>query len=400
MAALRPLLLALLLCPSLGTGSAAPAFRNQGTPPNISRSYDCSVREHAWAFAKATLPRRGSFRTAFDALQLEACGLTRPAEEDAYAPPRFPTPTDGALLFVDPHAAAAGADGSKSRPFASLEAALAQAAAGGGDGRRRTLLLRRGVYRPRATLRLTAAHSDLTIQNYEGEEVTVSGAVPVTARKDAWSLVDRDTNLWRLDVKGQQLSPSFGMRVGPRRAILAKFPNGDPETAAAFCDSGNIPYGPGRYVNGSGRSMQIPTYFPRQHRSANTTVEYWARPQDWPGVVWHDYPASGPKAPPMQGAGGYGKGRRPLVSGLLPSNSGLLCTGAWFHAQGGLCSGRQVDHGYWCSASAPRSGNGLLQPPYNPPGGFLFRSNDSLPQAGGYRNASGAVFHARGGTNP
>ena len=85
--------------------------------------------------------------------------------------------------------------------------------------------------------------------------------------------------------------------------------------------------------------------------------------------------------------------------------------------------------GYWCSASAPRSGNGLLQPPYNPPGGFLFRSNDSLPQvrfnsifeiqfqfnfnsilirlnrhicdqAGGYRNASGAVFHARGGTNP
>ena len=29
---------------------------------------------------------------------------------------------------------------------------------------------------------------------------------------------------------------------------------------------GNIPYGPGRYVNGSGRSMQIPTYFPRQHQ--------------------------------------------------------------------------------------------------------------------------------------
>ena len=152
--------------------------------------------------------------------------------------------------------------------------------------------------------------------------------------------------------------------------------------------------------------MQIPTYFPRQHRPANTTVEYWARPQDWPGVVWHDYPASGPKAPPMQGAGGYGKGRpdrRDTFGVWVASFQQWLassCTGAWFHAQGGLCSGRQVDHGYWCSASAPRSGNGLLQPPYNPPGGFLFRSNDSLPQAGGYRNASGAVFHARGGTNP
>ena len=87
--------------------------------------------------------------------------------------------------------------------------------------------------------------------------------------------------------------------------------------------------------------MQIPTYFPRQHRPANTTVEYWARPQDWPGVVWHDYPASGPKAPPMQGAGGYGKGRRPLVSGLLPSNS---------------CGGI-----FWRRCLVPRAGRAVLR---------------------------------------
>ena len=122
--------------------------------------------------------------------------------------------------------------------------------------------------------------------------------------------------------------------------------------------------------------MRIPTYISRAHAPVNTTVEYWARPADWPGVVWHEFPPT--EKAPMDGAGGYG---------------------AWFHAQGGICSGRQVDYGYWCSASAPRSGGGKLQPPYNPPGGFLYASNDSLPQAGGYRNASGAVFHARGGTS-
>ena len=93
--------------------------------------------------------------------------------------------------------------------------------------------------------------------------------------------------------------PSQGLRVGSQRAILAKFPNGNPELSAVHMDSGSIPYGPGRYLNGSGRSMQIPTYysvlllslatiydifaarsryFSRAHAPVNTTKEFWARP--------------------------------------------------------------------------------------------------------------------------
>ena len=45
------------------------------------------------------------------------------------------------------------------------------------------------------------------------------------------------------------------------------------------------------------------------------------------------------------------------------------------------------------------AGGGKLQPPYNPPGGFEYNSS-LLPQAATWRNATGAVFHARGGTNP
>ena len=55
-------------------------FHNHGTRPGVTKSFDCAVRKHAWEFAQATLPDRGSFRTAYDALQLQACDVPTPAE--------------------------------------------------------------------------------------------------------------------------------------------------------------------------------------------------------------------------------------------------------------------------------------------------------------------------------
>ena len=66
-------------------------------------------------------------------------------------------------------------------------------------------------------------------------DVVVSGAVPVTVAKEKWSLANAKTNTWKLDVRGQRLPKGFGLRVGTRRAIRAKYPNGDPETAASYC---------------------------------------------------------------------------------------------------------------------------------------------------------------------
>ena len=43
----------------------------------------------------------------------------------------------------------------------------------------------------------------------------------------------------------------------------------------------------GTYANGSGRSMELPRYFPRAHPNVSAT-EYWAHPSDWPGVFWHN----------------------------------------------------------------------------------------------------------------
>ena len=53
---------------------------------------------------------------------------------------------------------------------------------GGGGGVQVTVVLRTGVY-PVAVggIVLSAAHSGITIQNYQGEDAVVSGAVPVPA---------------------------------------------------------------------------------------------------------------------------------------------------------------------------------------------------------------------------
>ena len=268
-------------------GEQPPCFHNHGTPPAVTKSFDCEVRKHALEFAIATLPGRGEFKTAFDALQLQACGVPVPAEEDVYRAPVFATPTTGVRLYVDA-AAMPGGDGSEAKPFNTLEVAAAAAGTRKPIGSPKTILLKAGVYHTTGVL-LTSAHSGLTIQNMAGADVVISGGVPVLNAKEKWTLQNRKTNTWKLDTKGQQLPVEFGMRHGTKRAIRAKFPNGDPETAPSFC------FGPGTggaestgvYVNGSGVSMNIPTYFPRAHAPANESQEFWAHPTDWPGTFWH-----------------------------------------------------------------------------------------------------------------
>lgn len=91
-------------------------------------SYDCAVRRHAWEFAKQTLPRRGGFKTVYDALQLHTCNITPPAGLDVFVPPRFDTSASNGVIFADARAAAGTGDGSKAHPFAALGARLANAA--------------------------------------------------------------------------------------------------------------------------------------------------------------------------------------------------------------------------------------------------------------------------------
>ena len=182
-------------------GCSDPA--GNGTPAGAPASYDCEVRAHAWDFAKKTLPVRGSFKTAYDALQLENnCSSYVPApptEVDVYIPPHFDTPTKGAVIYADANkVATAGDDGTKARPFATLEAAINAAAinAAGTMAGGATVVLRKGTYHTQGVV-LTTAHSGITIQNFEGEDAVVSGTVVVPSALNRWSLHNAAHNTWR-----------------------------------------------------------------------------------------------------------------------------------------------------------------------------------------------------------
>ena len=157
---------------------------NPGTPHNVPTAVDCAVRKLAYDYGRHLLPERGSFGTLFEALQLQFCNLSTPATMDAYIAPHLATPDAATTFYVDANAAlGARADGSQARPFPTLGAAVSAAA----NKQNATVLVRGGTYHLSAPLQITTAHSGLTIQNYEGEKVTVSGGVAFTLPRRAWS---------------------------------------------------------------------------------------------------------------------------------------------------------------------------------------------------------------------
>jgi hypothetical protein len=72
--------------------------------------------------------QRGSFRTLFEALQLQECNLDTPAEYDTFTPPIFPTAAGS--LYVDATAGSDTNSGTEGSPFKSIVAAVAASKAG------------------------------------------------------------------------------------------------------------------------------------------------------------------------------------------------------------------------------------------------------------------------------
>lgn len=126
-------------------------------------------------------------------------------------------------LFVSPY----GDDrnnGTLSSPLRSIGAAVTKARkVADGDVR---IVLRGGTYRPEETVVFTSEDGNLsrnlTIENYPGEEVTVSGAASVECRWEPF----RD-GIFKTDISGIDVNPEMFALDGKLR-ILARYPNYDP----------------------------------------------------------------------------------------------------------------------------------------------------------------------------
>ena len=394
-------------------------MRNSGSPANVPSAVDCAVRNLAYEYGKKLLPERGTFRTLFDSMQLQFCNQTSPANFDIYTPPIIaPPPTSARVLIVSPTGNDYLADGSLARPYESIEAAVTAAV----NQPSTTILVRGGTYYLSKPLQLTAAHSGLTIQNFGGEHVRVSGGVPLTIPQGAWTpfkqrvgweihaginnvygqvsdptkggdgieplglfddaascaaAVAKGTkftawtyheasfgtgfarqcfgrtdgawapvperhvtsgllvrqNVWVASLSGVELQRKLpagfpGLRLDGRRAIRAKYPNGDPEASGSFLRGASQGMGGGDYVKGW-IPLAANTAWVAPFRKPNAT-EIVVTAKDWPSVDW-----------PMSEAGGS-------------SWTGEGDWGEYHLGLGGYCDDLDPPFGYWCAMRPPR----------------------------------------------
>ena len=86
------------------------------------------------------MPRRGSFKTLYDAMQLGACDVAGPSTTDEYAPPN--NTVKGAAFYVDGVNGNNAASGTLAAPFQTLGKAIEAAT----TSATKTIFLRAGVF--------------------------------------------------------------------------------------------------------------------------------------------------------------------------------------------------------------------------------------------------------------
>jgi len=167
-------------------------------------TFDCAMRELAVEYAAFLQPLRNAqtFADVADALdgtpeKAKGCSVrsgeaVRGAMAAAAATSRFPLLNRAAKLpsigGITVYVSTTGSDGNAGTidaPFATLAAAVAATRLSPGFD---VILLRAGTYYGVPTTVLTAADSGLTIQNFPGEEVWLSGAKPLVGV--TWSAFD------------------------------------------------------------------------------------------------------------------------------------------------------------------------------------------------------------------
>eukprot|EP00117_Sycon_ciliatum_P039525 scpid48718/ scgid29201/ len=197
------------------------------------KSFDCKMRQLAIDYARKLQPDRSKmhFQQIADALngaqEAQDCNVSvEHIPDDHPDRPKFPVfelPKAGKMLYVD---ASKGKDtnaGTESLPLQTIGHAVEVARGSGGA----TIILRAGTFYLAEAIVLGAADSNLVFQNYNGEEVWVSGAMPVNPK---WSAFNTSgANVYVADLSALKLDEVLGMRVNGMRAIRARYPNADPE---------------------------------------------------------------------------------------------------------------------------------------------------------------------------
>eukprot|EP01084_Bolivina_argentea_P051380 94510_1 len=178
-------------------------FINEGTPGGVPYSFDCAVRKYAYEYGMSMQPRHGKFVELFDALQLTACNQTRPTmkQSSTWIPPKHkPTfiKANDCVFYVDSTKGNDNNDGSITTPFQTIQKGVITAKTNRTSPTEIcTIYLRNGTFYISDPILLTSIDSYLTISNYNGEQVTISGGIPLQY-SSSWQLVEYEDTNWKI----------------------------------------------------------------------------------------------------------------------------------------------------------------------------------------------------------
>ena len=207
------------------------------SPVNVDASLDCDIRNLAYQYAQKLLPQYGSFQAVYDALRLQNCNISLNSERLYKQKPFvYQSYKEGAEIYVD---AVKGNDknpGNISYPLQTIAKAIALFRSQVVKYPT-TIYLRKGTYYLEETLRLSAGDSGLTIAGYEDEAPVISGG---KMYKFSWkpyrSKLYPDLKMYVTDLTDQSPLPFNQLFIDGRRAVRARYPNGNPETTGLHTD--------------------------------------------------------------------------------------------------------------------------------------------------------------------
>lgn len=220
-------------------------------PYSVDASLDCATRLFTYHFTLSLLPFRAPLASVFDALRLGVdCNQTRPSLPPAPAPPYYVTPGGavlrtlpvmGGAFFVDAARGSDGNSGSEAAPFATPARALQATRARGGGGQ---IVLRDGApFHLGAPLALGPGDTGCIVSAYPGEAPVLSGGAALPPL--AWAVVGPSPNaslsatVWAAPLPAGLSVPFSSLWApGGRRAVRARWPNGNPEDLSGLMPNG------------------------------------------------------------------------------------------------------------------------------------------------------------------
>jgi hypothetical protein len=243
------LLKTLLVATGVSAANASPWPLR--TRDKVPASFDCLMRQAAYAYGQRLIPRHGIFPDLFWALDLTHCNATL-GTIDIYSTASrrlYDTSTSSAedrkgkttipedAVFVAVNGNDLAADGSEQSPFQSLQAAVDFAVKYTNS---KSVIVRGGVHYLSETLQLTPQHSGLQILAYPSESPVFSGGQPLFITKwepyktHAHNVLLKhknkykdkaEPNIWVTNLGAQLKGGMPGLQINGVRSTVARYPN-------------------------------------------------------------------------------------------------------------------------------------------------------------------------------